>query len=461
VRGCRLRAKSEKVIEGDTHMRKHNWKLATRLGWAQAIVLLLAVAVTQLAQAQTYTVLHNFSGPDGAAPSAGLIMDSAGNLYGSTIAGGQGTCRGNGCGTVYKFKPSRHGGTITTLYEFTGGADGGLPEGVVFGPDHTLYGNAHGGGLQKCIGDAGNPGCGVVFNLKRSPTTSGSVPGPWLETVIYTFIPVSTGGSDANNPIGALVFDRYGTIYGTSEFGGDVNCGYGAGCGTVFQLVPSGGNESVLYSFTNDGINGYRTYAGVVFDKSGNLYGTTYFGPGGTGCSFEVGCGTVYELTPSGSEWTQNTLHAFQSDSDGGYSASGLIFDKSGNLYGATGGYGSGGGGTVFQLTPSGGSWTYKVLKAFSSAGTNCGPQWSLTIDDAGNLYGTTYCDGKHQYGNVFELSLSGGEFTYKSLHEFKGGFDGAYPEGGLVLDDSNGNIYGTASAGGASGDGVVFEITP
>lgn len=418
-------------------------------------LLLTAMIISpRTAQAQTYTVLHNFSGGgDGADPAGGLTIDSGGNLYGVTELGAL------GYGTVYKLK---HGTwLLTTLYKFTGGPDGAYPNGVVFGLNGTLYGNAHGGGLQRCYGDSGNPGCGVVFNLRPPAATCRSTSCPWTETLLYSFMP---GGVDAANPTGDPIFDQSGVLYGTTEFGGGVNCNSGAGCGTVFQLVNSGGHwtETLLYSFTNDGINGYRTYAGVVFDLSGNLYGTNYYGPG-TGCpngSGDLGCGTVYELTPSGSGWTQTPLYVFPQDgSNGGHPVAGVIFDSSGNLYGATAEYGGGGGGTVFQLTPSGGTWNFNLLKSFSG-GSLCGPQWNLTMDQAGNLYGTTYCDGPNAFGNVFKLTPFNGGWTYSDLYDFTGGSDGGHPNGGLVLDP-NGNIYGTASTGGTNGVGVVWEITP
>ena len=414
------------------------------------IMCMLTIVATQPAQAQTFSVVHSFSGgAEGGGPAGGLAIDGGGNLYGATEDGPL------GYGGVYKLKLAN--GTISPLYQFTGAADGAYPNGVVIGPNGTLYGNAHGGGLQMCTGAGGNPGCGVVFNLRPPARACTTALCPWAETAIYRFMP---GGVDAANPAGDPVFDQSGVLYGATEFGGGVNCNGGAGCGTVFKLVPSGDSwtESVLYGFTRDGVNGFRTYAGVVLDKSGNLYGTNYWGPT-TGCTSDVGCGTVYELTPSGSGWTQKTLYPLQGPSDGGHPIAGVIFDNSGNLYGATAEYGTGGGGTVFQLTPSGSNWVFHLLQSFSSTNSLCGPQWNLLMDPAGNLYGTTYCDGANNLGNVWELSPSGGGWTYKSLHEFTGAGDGGYPDGGLVFD-RNGNLYGTAYGGGASGHGVVWEIT-
>jgi len=190
---------------------------------------------------------------------------------------------------------------------------------------------------------------------------------------------------------------------------------------------------------------------GVIFHKAGNLYGTTISGGANE-------CGVVFQLTPSASGWAESPLYAFQCGIDGS-PAAGVVFDSSGNLYGATYTGGSGGGGTVFELTPSNGSWSFTVLYSFTG-NSACGPESNLTMDQAGNLYGTTVCDGAYGYGSVFKLKASGGGWTYTSVYDFKGGADGSYPNSG-VLFDANGNLYGTASSGGAHGYGVVFEITP
>src|SRR5208283_1354867 len=147
---------------------------------------------------------------------------------------------------------------------------------------------------------------------------------------------------------------------------------------------------------------------------------------------------------------------------DGMGRSAGLIFDPSGNLYGATVAGGQGGGGTVFELTPSNGGWTYSLLYSFTgTAGENCGPSRTLLLDGAGNLYGTTDCDGAYGWGNVFELTPSGGRWTYSSLYDFKGGTDGGNPHSNIVID-ANGNLYGTAAAGGGpQGVGVVWETMP
>ena len=172
-------------------------------------------------------------------------------------------------------------------------------------------------------------------------------------------------------------------------------------------------------------------------------------------------------MTPSGSGWIEKVIYSFQGNTDGRFPYSGLIIDQSGNLYGTTTDAGSGYGGTVFELSPSGGGWTYSVLYSLTgSLGDSCGPAWALVMDAAGNLYDTTECDGANKAGNVFKLTNTGGSWTYTSLHDFTGGNDGSCPISGVTLDAS-GNLYGTTYYGGdlncgnTYGCGVVWEITP
>jgi uncharacterized repeat protein (TIGR03803 family) len=268
--------------------------------------------------------------------------------------------------------------------------------------------------------------------------------------VLYAF----KGGGDGLAPgMGDLVFDQAGALYGTTGYGGS-DC-Y---CGTVYMLTPGGGSwtESVLHRFTYS--EGRNPVGGVIFNQAGNLYGTA---------SVDVrGDGSVFQLSPSGGGWTITTIHVFRGLSDGGHPISGLISDDLGNFYGTTSNDGPNGGGTVFELTPSGGGWAYRVLYSFTAHGFgSAGPHGNLLIDGAGNLYGTTIATGIHNAGTVFKLTPSGGGWTYTLLHEFTGGSDGSWPVDGLTMD-ARGNLYGTASGGGASsncyqGCGVVFEITP
>jgi uncharacterized repeat protein (TIGR03803 family) len=417
-------------------LRPQSAALAIMLMLLFLIFVLLFMAVTaQTAQAQTFKVLHSFTGGvDGSNPWAGLIMDKAGNLYGTTT----GVAIGDG-GKVFRLSKKGSGWVFTPLYSFRGGNDGAFPEArVIFGPDGSLYGTTSEGGGDSCSAY----GCGTVFNLRPPAHASPNVLGGWAETVLYRF----SGGTDGANPaFGDLIFDNAGSLYGTTLNGG-------VDWGTVFQLTPSGSGwtKSVLYTFSG-GSDGAGPYAGLIFDNAGNLYGTTVVG--GT-----YGAGTVFQLMPSGSGWTENVLYSFQGGDDGGLPIAGLIFDQSGNLYGATINGGTGGGGTVFELTSSGGSWTYSLLYSFTG-GTQCGPWGTLVMDRAGNLYGTTQCDGAYGQGSVFKLTPSDDTWMYTSLHDFAGSDGGASL--GNVIFDANGNLYGTATSGGSHGYGVVWEITP
>jgi len=269
-----------------------------------------------------------------------------------------------------------------------------------------------------------------------------------------------SGGSDGANPYsGDIVFDQAGNIYGTTFNGGSTNCG--GGCGVVYELVHSGNNwtENVLYSFS--GPDGSHPWAGLTFDQAGNLYGTTSGGGANN-------LGTVFELSPSNGSWTLQTLHTFQG-SDGANPYPGLIFDAAGNLYGASSSMGPNSGGTVFELSPSGNGWTFNTLYNFTgpNGGLYPGPVANLAFDQHGNLYGTTHLDGAFNFGAVFKLTNNGGVWSYTSLHDFTAGLDGGDPRSNITFD-ANGNMYGTASEGGTGNPqqcvgscGVVFEITP
>jgi uncharacterized repeat protein (TIGR03803 family) len=393
---------------------------------ALAIVFVLTLITTDAAHAQNFQLLHTFSGPDGARPVAGLTMDRGGKLYGTVRTGHS----GSNWGGAYQLRRAGSNWIFDTLYIF----DGTLLDRVVFGPDGTLYGTS-----PNNI--AGHP-FGYVFNLRPGVNACKTALCSWDESLLYAF----SGGSDGGTPLyGDLIFDKAGNIYGTASLGGSGN-------GVVYEMMRSGSGwtEQPLYPFSGPP-DGASPYNGVIFDNAGNLYGTTTQG----GSS---GNGAVFELSPSGSGWTEKVLYSFAGGSDGSYPTAGLIFDQSGNLYGATASGGTGAGGTVFELSPSGGSWTHSVLYSFAGSAT-CGP-WGTLVMQAGNLYGTTLCDGANNDGNVFELTSSGGGWTYSSLWDFTGGNDGANPYGNVIFD-STGNLYGTASSGGQHGVGVVWEITP
>ena len=407
---------------------------------ALAVVFLLTVLVTSAAEAQTQTfrVIHNFTaGLDGTAPYAGLTIDKRGNLYGTTYYGGGGPCNdgyGIGCGTVFHLTHNGSGWTFNPLYEFTGNNDGAYPAAsVMFGPDGTLYGTTSGG-----------IGYGTVFNLTPSGVPCRSALCPWTQSVLYRF----TSSVFGEFPfLGDLVFDQAGNLYGTTIEGGS------NGQGVVYELSPSAGGwtQTVVYNM-NAETSGYFPYSGVIFDSAGNLYGTATMGGA-------YNYGAVYQLTPSGTGWTEKPLYSFKNEGDGRIPIGGLIIDQSGNLYGTTAAVP---GATVFELTPSNGTWTFNVLYSFSAnpnQGPDDGPNDGLLMDAAGNLYGTAYGEGAYSRGSVFKLTPSAGGWTFTDLHDFSGS-DGAYPIGGVV-QDTDGNIYGTTSGGGAYGNGVVFEITP
>jgi uncharacterized repeat protein (TIGR03803 family) len=400
---------------------------------ALATVLALAAGLTQSAQAQTYSVLYNFTGEaDGAMPMAGLTSDGIAAFYGTANYGGVkgGPCGNNGCGVVYRLFQGKSGWTVTPLYTFLGGTDGQNPEtaNVAFGPDGALYSTTFLGG-----GACTSPGCGTVYKI-------APVQGNWVETIIHSF-----NYSEGSGPVGAPVFDHNGNLDGATNAGG-LNNG-----GIIYQLNQSNNwTEQVLFH-----PYGYPG-SGVTMDHAGNLYGTTFNG----GSNFH---GSVYKLTPSGSGFIETDLYDFTNGSDGGYPKAGVILDLEGNIYGATTMGGSGKGGTVFKLSLQNGKWVYSTLYSFTSpsnGGLIAGPVGNLAIDNVGNLYGTTLSDGAHGFGAVFKLTPSNGSWTYTALHDFTNGSDGGFPYSNLVVDP-HGDLYGTASTGGASGAGVVFEITP
>lgn len=405
---------------------------------ALAGVLALAAVMTQSAQAQTYSVIYNFTGGvDGAMPMAGLTPEGIASFYGTANFGGitGGPCGNGGCGVVYRLVNGESGWVITTLYSFMGGADGQNPQtaNLAFGPNGGLYGTTFLGG-GGCTGQ----GCGTVFNV--SPPRSDGLASAWFETIIHRF-----DYSEGSGPVGTPVFDHNGNLDGATNAGG-LNNG-----GIIYQLNQSSGwNEQVLYH-----PYGYPG-SGVTMDHAGNLYGTTFNG----GSNLH---GSVYKLTPSGSGFVETDLYDFTNGSDGGYPKAGVILDAQGDIYGATTTSGSGKGGTVFKLSFQNGNWVFSTLYSFPrpmNGSIITGPVGNLMMDSAGNLYGTTLSDGANGFGAVFKLTPSNGSWTYTSLHDFTNGSDGGFPYSNLVIDQ-HGNLFGTASTGGASGAGAIFEITP
>jgi uncharacterized repeat protein (TIGR03803 family) len=402
------------------------WRTAT-LALVGAFGLTLGTSPS--AEAQTFTVLHTFAGypTDGAVPEAGLLMDASGNLYGTTTFGGNvnlTSCdyASTGCGTVFKLDTS---GVETVLHNFDG-PDGANPlSNLILDAKGGLYGTTRFGGITK-----GCSGCGVVFKLSGRK-----------ETVLHRFCSVGTYCTDGAFPQAGLVMDASGALYGTATEGGSV------GGGVVFKMV--GKKETVLHSFTggSDGDNP----SGLLLDAAGNLYGTDAYG-GDINCDYPYGCGVVFKL--AGKKLI--VLHSFKGPPDGAEPFAGLMMDSEGNLYGTTKDGGIQGNlGTVFQVSQAG---KEKVLYRFKREQNGYNPS-GLIRDGQGNLYGTNEEGGLTGYGVIFEITPEGKE---KILHNFCTGdcSDGAFPyPSGLIMDEQ-GNLFGTAAAGGTYGNGTIFKIT-
>jgi hypothetical protein len=415
-------------------------------------------------------VLYSFQGlPDGYQPAGGVVFDKHGNLYGATTNGGSSSCVGPfQCGTVYQVKPPAKEGdpwTETVLYVFKGSDsnDGASPfGGLIMDASGNLYGTTGYDGTGDCRLGGGNAGCGTVYELSP-PTEKG---GPWTETVLYNF----KGDADGQLPIGDLVFDKQGNLYGATQYGG----GYGScnpsfyqHCGTVFKLSPpktKGGKwtEKVLHGFKG-GTDGANPNGGLIFDSKGAIYGTTYSG-GNQSCKYDssVGCGTAFQLNPpanKGAAWKEAVLRRFVADQ--GNPSAGLTFNGNGNLFGTT-------LGMIFRLAPpppKSDGWKETTLYTFNQ--NAFGPQGVLIFDQGGSLYGTTYSGGKLS-GSVFRMKPPSGKtdtWTFDILYGFTGTKDGAQPAAGLIFD-RHGSLYSTTQIGGSGmcsfyGCGTVFEVSP
>ncbi|MGA2021523.1 MAG: choice-of-anchor tandem repeat GloVer-containing protein [Candidatus Sulfotelmatobacter sp.] len=389
---------------------------------------LLFLAISPAAWAVTETRIHEFN--PGVDP-AGLVADSAGTLYGTT--GSDGFYR---FGTVFQVRPSPYGiWTESTIYSFTGGSDGGAPEGVMtLDAEGNLYGTTQVGGSGSC-------NCGTVFELTRSAS------GLWTETTLYSF----AGGADGANPdYTNLVFDAAGNLYGVTYSGGS------ARAGTVFELSPQAGGgwtESVLYAFAGGTSDGANPIGGVVFDTAGNLYGAALDG-GSSECG--SGCGGVFELSPqAGGGWKEQMIYFFKNGNDGAVPISLLIIDPAGNLYGMTQTGGSGGCGTVYELSPTGGGWNKKTLHQFTGSPDGCVPFLNM-VRNAGSLYGITEAGGAMDDGAIFQITPAGTEQTFFS---FSGGNDGSDPRS-LILNSNRRAFFGVTFGLGSASSGVIFEIS-
>lgn len=380
------------------------------------LVLASSFVLVQSTQAQSFNVIHNFTGgTDGGNPLNGLVLGAGGYMYGTTSAGGA-----YNNGTVFRLAPT---GILTTIYAFKGGADGSTPQSFLIQDSQgLLYGTTSAGGAY---------GGGTVFRIANNS-----------KSILHSF----GSGSDGSVPLGGLVLDHAGNLYGTTSAGG-VN-----GNGAVFMLSLSGilWRESVLYSF-GTGTDGAVPYAGVTLDSSGDVLGTT--SAGGTG-----GYGTIFELNKQHS-WAESVVYNFQNQNDGGVPYAGLIADGLGNFYGAATEGGSQGGGSIFELTPAGSGWNFTAIQSLAGWGIS-GTFRNLLLSSSGTLYATTHCDGEYDAGTVYELVPGvGGTWTYTQLYTFTGGTDGLYSFSNLVTFGNR--FYGTTNQGGAYGYGDVFAVFP
>jgi uncharacterized repeat protein (TIGR03803 family) len=382
-----------------------------------AVVLLLLLCIAT-ASAQTLTALHNFTFADGADPQSNLTLDSAGNLYGTTLIGGTGT---PATGAVFKLDSSNQESVVHSFCAQPACADGATPNhaGVIRDAKGNFYGTTSQGGTHSL---------GTVYKIDASGVYS----------VLYNF---GAKPTDPNQPAAGLAIDSTGTLYGTTIIGGSTGCAAGLGCGAVFSLTKAG-KFKMLHHFS--GADGFAPEAGVVRDSAGNLYGTT---SQGGACNL----GVVFKMTKAGKE---TVLHSFCGP-DGQNPGSGyLVRDASGNLFGTAGGGGNLGGGVVFEISAAG---VYSVLYNFGGIGDGIGPLAGVARDSSGNLYGTTVQGGTAFLGVVFRIDTANHETI---LHNFSGTSDGGQPIGGLVLDAA-GNLFGTTSIGGSASYGTLFKIVP
>jgi uncharacterized repeat protein (TIGR03803 family) len=430
------------------------------LSVATAVLSVVLIMVSIVGAASNYKTLYRFKGgADGSQPYAGLIFDTAGNLYGTSVNGGA-----YGYGLVFKLSPNADGKWIeNVIYSFSSGADGSHPgAALLWGPDGNLYGTTRAGGTGSC----GSSGCGTAFRL--TPNSDGT----WSETVIYSF----TGVPDGFVPsFGGLMSDESGNLFGGTHYGGKTSTNCPTGCGTVFKLAPNldgTWTESVLYRF--DEANGWNPFGSLLFNN-GNIYGVTSNGGGdhGPNCPNYPGCGAVFELKPNtDGSWTLKDLHRFkgQMNGDGGISYGGLTLGPGGVLYGTTGwGAPPGVGGLFTERPQTNGSWSYQWSHSFPNGKGPAIPWGTLTTDASGNLYGVTLegggshdnCVANYAYGcgTVFKLTKTNGRWSQKMLHGFMNR-PGAYPRSGVILDAS-GNLYGTTSGDGKTTFGSVYQIIP
>ena len=394
--------------------RGQQWISGARMGAARAALALMVAPVlglgaAQPAQAHGLTVLYNFAGSsDGGDPYAGLIRDSAGNLYGTADYGGT-----SFAGVIFEVAPD---GTETVLYNFSGGADGAQPfSALVRDKAGNLYGTTTMGGSANA---------GVVFKLDASGT----------ETVLHNF----TGGTDGTTPTGGLLEDKAGNFYGTASQGGTSNSG-------VLFKISAKGKYSILHTFTGAANDGkYPTYTSLLMNTKGTLYGVTEEGGAANG-------GILYKLSKTGK---LTILHSFMGGTTDGCNVLGIPFmDGNGNFYGTTSSCGASDLGTVWTVSASG---SETVLHSFAG-GTSDGeyPLAGVIVDAGGNIYGNTETGGASNFGTVYGISSNG---TFALVHSFDG-TDGKYPYG-TFLRNAKGTLFGTTQNGGTIGYGTIWKMS-
>jgi len=398
-----------------------------------AVPLFVIALSLVTATATTTDVIFSFEEEQGEYADTDLETDNAGNIYGTTVLGGE-----FGGGTVFQLSPTPTGWEHAVLYSFTGGADGGEPyKGVTIDRRGNLYGTAVTGGSGGCEG-----GCGVVYKLTKSD-------GAWNQTVIHAF----TGSDDGSGPGARVTVDRNGDVYGMAPTGG------ANGAGTIYKIHPHAGSWDfqVIHTFTG-GDDGASGSAGRMLLQHGRLYGAATAGG-------LYGSGVVFELTPPAEaavgEWDFRALYSFHGQPDGSFPYGALLRASSGKIYGTTYYGGENGIGAVYELSPQPvGEWDGRVIYSFQTGSDGNSPISNLVRDAAGNLYGTT-SEGGLGTGTIFKLTpISGGQWTESVVHSFAGPPDGGFSYNGMVVDRF-GNFYGATVHGGTADDGCVYKFTP
>lgn len=395
-----------------------------------AFLVILLLTTAAWAASKTKLIYSFGGGADGEYTDTELVRAQDGNLYGTSVQGGA-----FGSGTVFQVTPA---GVHTVLYNFTGGTDGGEPyKGVTLDADGTIYGTAVTGGGGSCEG-----GCGVIFKLAR-------VNGSWTQTVIHQF----SGGNDGSGIGSPVAFDAQGNLYGTTPTGGAF------GAGVVFQLRPEANGHwelRVIHAFTGGADGGGGSAGKLLVSKRGNIYGVCTVG----GVN---GFGTVYKISQQEGRWHFTTLYAFKDQPDGALPYGGLVFDREGNLYGTTYYAGANDLGTVYKLTRHQDTWTESVLYSFKGGADGDSPISTLVADEAGSFYGTTSDGGSSSCscGTVFKMTDNeNGTWSESVIYRFPGAPRPGFAYNGLVKD-SEGNFYGTTVHGGVNNDGAIYEVIP